>query len=153
MTRLQRTEGNIISNVTCCVPFLVVIVFASMWAIGVTGSDSGAVIAFPLFIVFGILYLWIPSKLFKDRWYLEDNEEGITYSIFFMKHHYPWKTIDEVSTEKSPGFTGRYDDTLVLMTKGGAVKFFLPDFDLHSKKETVSYTESIKECHRSLVGV
>jgi hypothetical protein len=150
MSRLQRSEGNILSNVGCCIPFLVIIFIATTWAIGFTGSDSGAVIALPLFFVFGALYLWIPSKLFKDRWYLEDNDEGITYSIFFVKRKYPWHEIDEVSTEKSPGFTGRYDDSLVLMTKEGVVKFFLPDFDLHSKKETVAYTDSIKERHRSL---
>jgi hypothetical protein len=140
MLHQHRIEGNAIYNAATCIPFLVIIVLASLWGISVTGSDSGAVIAFPLFIVFGLLYLWIPSKIFQ-HWYLHIDEDGVLYNIFIVKRMYPWSEIEEVTTEKSAGFSGSYDDTLVVRTKTSTLTFFLPNYDLDTKKRATKFTE------------
>ncbi len=43
--------------------------------------------------------------------------------------------------EKSPEFTGSYNDTLCVHTKRGTVSFFLPDFGIQSKTETLAFTD------------
>ncbi|MGY5876852.1 MAG: hypothetical protein RTU30_13975 [Candidatus Thorarchaeota archaeon] len=144
MLRKQRVEGNAWYNAITCAPFIIIILLASMWAIAAVGDDAGAVIAFPLFIVFGLFYLWIPSKIFK-WWYLQIDENGILYNIFFVKRVYGWDEIVEVTTEQSPEFSGTYDDNLVVKTKNARLNFFLPDFGLHSKRAATRYTEQVTE--------
>jgi len=115
-----------------------------MWSIAAVGDDAGGVIAFPLFIFFGLLYLWIPSKIFK-WWYLEIDENGILYNIFIVKRVYRWDDIVEVTTEQSPEFSGTYDDNLVVHTKNAILNFFLPDFGLYSKRAATRFTEQVIE--------
>ena len=142
MLHRHRTEGNAIYNFVTCVPFLVIIIAASLWAINIVGDDAGAVIAFPLFIIFGLIYLWIPSKIFT-HWYLEINETGFLYNIFIVKRIYEWDEIEEVTTEKSEGFMGTYDDTLIVRTRNATISFFLHDFGLDDKRTTTRFTEKV----------
>ena len=144
MLHKHRVEGNAIYNFITCVPFLIIIVFAGLWGISAVGDDAGAVIAFPLFIVFGLIYLWIPSKIFK-HWFLEINETGFIYNIFFVKRVYEWDEIVEVTTEKSEAFMGTYDDTLLVKTKSSTIFFFLPDYGLDNKRSTTRFTDQALE--------
>ena len=144
MLHKHRVEGNAIYNFITCVPFLIIIVFAGLWGISAVGDDAGAVIAFPLFIVFGLIYLWIPSKIFK-HWFLEINETGFIYNIFFVKRVYEWDEIVEVTTEKSEAFMGTYDDTLLVKTKSSTISFFLPDYGLDNKRSTTRFTDQALE--------
>ncbi len=123
---------------------MIIIIFTAFWGMAAVGDDAGAVIAFPLFIVFGLLYLWIPSKIFK-RWYLQIDENGVIYNIFFVKRVYGWEDIVEVTTEQSPEFSGTYDDNLVIITKNARLNFFLPDFDMSSKRSATRFTEQAIE--------
>ncbi len=96
-----------------------------------------------LLIPMGIVYLWFIGWLMRGRWYLKYDKEGIHYRILFMDRNYEWSDIKRLISRKSPGFMGRYHDTLVLETQGKSVEFFLPNFGLKSKKPTVKFIEGI----------
>ncbi len=151
MLHQHRTEGNAIFNFITCVPFLIIIVLAGLWGISAVGDDAGAVIAFPLFIIFGLFYLWFPSKIFK-HWYLEINETGFVYKIFFVKRAFEWDEIVEVSTEKSAEFMGTYNDNLLVKTKSSTIRFFLPDFGCYDKRKTKRFTEQVLEMWTDVKG-
>ena len=141
---LQRTEGNAWYNIiTCAFLFglvIVVYVVVGLWSPAVAPTVAGL-----SFIPLGIFYLWFIGWLMRGRWYLEYDENGLTYKAFFMKSYYPWKDVSCVRSTKSPEFMGKYHDILLLDVNGKAISFFLHDFGLVSKKPTVSFIENVVE--------
>jgi hypothetical protein len=85
----------------------------------------------------------IPQTYLR-HWYIEFDDDGFTNSVLRRKQVYAWKDVTKVSGEQSPNFEGDYADTLVVETKAKTLRFFLPDYGLHDKRETTEYIEAVK---------
>lgn len=151
MRRLQRTEGNAIFNFLTCAPLILIIVLAQLALQPIIGDIVGIAVVFPLIIFFMIFSLWIPSKAFK-HWYLEIDEDGFLYKAFFMEDRYSWDDVIDIETRKSEGFTGSYDDEILITTKDKIMSFVLIDFGLRQKGETTEFIQDVLETWKAYPG-
>lgn len=111
--------------------------------VGFWSPEAAPTIAGLILIPMGIFYLWFIGRLMKGRWFLDYDDNGLTYKVFFMKHWYRWKDVSRVYSMKSPGFIGKYHEMLLLDVNGKTISFFLHDFGLVSKKPTVTFIENV----------
>lgn len=144
MLHRQRSEANAWFNGLTCAPFLIIIVLTSFWINTDPSLEPFAIVIFPMIIVFGIIDLWIPSKVLH-HWYLEIDEQGVLYDIFGWKRFFPWEEVVELEAVTDPHFTGGYNDTLILRTKDSTLSFFLHDFGLDTKRETTEFIDEVMQ--------
>ena len=129
--------------ITCVIPFALGLFiywfctpFLGVWALVITAI---------LIIFVPTLIMCVLPRKYLVHWYIEFTEEGFTNSVLGRKSFYPWKEIVQVTSERSPEFTGRYDDNLVIETKDKIHKFFLPDYGFHQKRKTTQFIEDVKQ--------
>ncbi len=144
MAYRQRSETNALFNGLTCAPFLVIILLFSFWLSSDPLLEPFAIVILPLIIIFGLIDMWIPSKVLH-RWFLQIDEEGVLYNIFGWKRFFGWDEIVELEAAKHPAFTGGYNDMLVLRTEDSTLSFHLPDFGLHKSIETTEFIESVMQ--------
>ena len=145
ITRLQRTEGNAVYNFLTCAP-LILFAFVVSRIVGLWYPEVQDTVLALVAILMSCFYLWWIGALLRNRWYLEFNEdEGVIYKVFLIRYVYPWEDIESIHGRKTPGFTGKYNDILVVQTSTKEKEFFLPNFSLHSKKKTRLYIDAMVE--------
>lgn len=145
ITRLQRTEGNAIYNCLTCVP-LIIFAFVVSRVVGLWLPETQDTVFGLGVVLMGCFYLWFIGAVLRDRWYIEYNEEeGIIYKVFLIRFLYRWEDIKSIHGKRSPGFSGKYNDILVIQTDKKEKEFFLHDYSLHSKKKTRQYIDSMVE--------
>jgi len=142
--RLQRNEGNMQYNILTCAP-LIIVALAIGGIVGLWYPEAASLVFGAAVIPMGCVYLWLIGALMKGRWYLEVDDDGLTYRAFMFRSHYSWKDIVSVRSEKTEGFVGKYDDNLVIEAPDKTMKFFLHNYGLTSKKPTVTFIEDVIE--------
>jgi hypothetical protein len=128
------------------------VLLAAMWAVAaiayfIFGAILGPWVYVIIFLsVCGgpVCLLCVIPQTYLRHWYIEFDDDGFTNSVLRRKQVYAWKDVTKVSGEQSPNFEGDYADTLVVETKAKTLRFFLPDYGLHDKRETTEYIEAVK---------
>ncbi len=146
--RLTRTEGGFWLSAFICGPLWLISFILYLVLGAVLGVWIFAIIFFLVCAIPACLLCVIPNTYLK-HWYIEFSTEGFHTNTLGRKRFFPWTIIANVDTEKSSGFTGHYDDILIITVDSKEYKYFLPHFGLHAKKETTTYTDAIKTSWKS----
>ncbi len=144
LVRLQRTDGNAWYDCLSCVP-LIIFAFVVSRVVGLWFPEAADTVFVLLLFPMAVFYLWIIGRLVQGRWFLEYDSEGLTYHVFLIRSYYHWTEVVRVYSKKSAAFIGGYNDKLVVETPDITLEFFLHDYGLTSKKETVQFIEGVIE--------
>ncbi|TXT54980.1 MAG: hypothetical protein BAJALOKI2v1_720005 [Promethearchaeota archaeon] len=149
MPRIIQSDGEPSTSIAgiSCIAVVALLIFLGNIFVDLVNHDSGFFLAFLICIpLCFISTLYLPGKVLTETCYIEYTSEGFKRSALGFANFYPWREINKITSEKSPGFVGAYDDVLVFELKEKKIKkFFLHNFGFHDKKSTNEFIDNIKK--------